>query len=123
MPSVMVVDDNPKVCGLMQALLEADGFAVTCAANGQEALSHLRQEGPPSVILLDLSMPVMDGRQFRRRQLEDPELADIPVVLVSGEEDLPGAAASLGASAYFAKPVEAPGLLRAVHALCQDAAS
>jgi CheY-like chemotaxis protein len=115
----MVVDDNPDARVAMRKLLEAAGYDVSCAADGQEALSQLRQDGPPGVILLDLTMPGMDGRQFRQHQLQDPDLADIPVVLVSGEEDLPRAAASLGVSAYFPKPVESYGLLRAVHALCE----
>jgi CheY-like chemotaxis protein len=116
---VEVIDDNPDACIVLKKLLEAAGYEVTCAADGREALTHLGQEGPPGVILLDLSLAGMDGRQFRRWQLQDPDLADIPVVLVSGEEDLPWSAASLEVDAYFPKPVESYGLLRTVHALCE----
>jgi CheY-like chemotaxis protein len=117
MRNVMVVDDDPNTCVFMQALLELQGYAVTCAANGQEALSHLREGRLPSVILLDLSMPVMNGRQFRQHQLQDPDLANIPVVLVSGAFDLPRAAVALEVAAYLAKPVECGSLVRAVHAI------
>jgi CheY-like chemotaxis protein len=118
-PSVMVIDDNPDARLVLKKLLEAAGYDVACAGDGREALSQLRQEGPPGVILLDLSMPGMDGRQFRQQQLRDPGLADIPVVLVSGEEDLSRAAAALGVDAYLPKPVEGRGLLQTVHALCE----
>src|SRR5207248_1901632 len=101
MPSVMVVDDNPDVRGFMQTLLEAAGYDVSCAVNGRDALSRLRQGRLPCAIVLDLSMPDRDGWQFREQQLEDPGLADIPVVLVSGEEELPRAAATLGVAVYI----------------------
>ena len=63
-------------------LLEEVGYAVRCARNGVEALATLRRE-PISIVLLDLQMPMMDGRELRRRQLEDPALAEIPVVIVT----------------------------------------
>ena len=118
---ILVVEDDSTTRLAMKTLLEAAGYRVACAANGREALDHLRQAEPPFLILLDLAMPVMDGWQFRREQQEDPALAAIPVVVLSGEGDLPRAAASLGAAGYFPKPVEFGGLLEAIRVLGQEA--
>jgi CheY-like chemotaxis protein len=90
---------------------------VACAANGREALDHLGGPDRPCLILLDLSMPVMDGWEFLARQRRSPLLAHIPVILVSAEGDLPRLATSLGVAGYFPKPVEAGGLLRAIRVL------
>lgn len=67
---------------LAEALVEL-GYAVDEASDGFEALERLRTVGRPSLILLDLTMPNMDGWAFRRLQLRDPDLASIPVVVLS----------------------------------------
>ena len=71
----------------LKALLEAAGYRVTCAAHGGEALAYLRQGRPPRAILLDLSMPVMDGWTFRKQQQRVAAWAVIPVVLLSAQND------------------------------------
>jgi CheY-like chemotaxis protein len=114
---ILVVEDNAAARDTLKALLEGAGYRVACAADGREALERLRQPERPFLILLDLAMPVMDGWEFRARQRQSPPLAPIPVILVSGDDDLPGKAASLGAAVYFPKPVPFEGLLRAVRAL------
>jgi CheY-like chemotaxis protein len=111
---ILLVEDNAAVREAMAALLRAAGYRVACAANGREALDHLRRPELPCLILLDLAMPVMDGWEFRASQRRAPELADIPVFLLSGESDLPGIAASLGVDGYFPKPVEADRLLQTI---------
>jgi CheY-like chemotaxis protein len=105
-PLILVVEDDAAVRAAMAALLEGAGYRVACAANGRDALDYLRGARPPVLILLDLSMPVMDGWEFRRHQRHAPGLACIPVLLLSGESDLPEHAASLGAAGHFRKPVE-----------------
>ena len=117
---ILVIDDSSTVRAVLTALLQRAGYSVAVAANGREALDHLRQAQPPRVILLDLMMPVMDGRQFRREQQHDPGLASIPVVVLSGESDLPQVARSLGVAGYFAKPVESAQLLAALRTLGGD---
>jgi CheY-like chemotaxis protein len=116
----LIVEDNVVTREAMRALLEATGYGVACAANGQEALDYLRRAEPPDVILLDLTMPVMTGWQFRHEQQQDAGLALIPVVLVSAERDLPGIADSLQAASYFPKPVEPDGLLERVRSLTEQ---
>jgi CheY-like chemotaxis protein len=114
---ILVVEDNAAARDALAALLEAAGYPVACAADGREALDHLGGPDRPCLILLDLSMPVMDGWEFLARQRRSPSLAHVPVILVSAEGDLPRLAASLGVAGYFPKPVEADGLLRAIRVL------
>ena len=96
-------------------VLRALGYDVATAANGQEALDQLRSgPGLPSLILLDLMMPVMDGWQFRDEQKQDPALSAIPVVVVSADGRVDEKASALGAAAYLRKPVEIEDLLATV---------
>jgi CheY-like chemotaxis protein len=116
---ILVVEDNAPTRKAMKALLEAEGYRVGCAANGREGLDWLGRTELPSVILLDLNMPGMDGWQFRRHQQQDANLAGIPVVLLSSEHDLPRIAASLHAADYFPKPIELDDLLACVRSLTE----
>jgi CheY-like chemotaxis protein len=77
---LLVVVDDEATRMAVTLFLEGQGYAVAAAENGQEGLDHLCQNTPPSVILLDLMMPVMDGYEFKRAQRKDPTLASIPVV-------------------------------------------
>jgi CheY-like chemotaxis protein len=114
---VLVVDDDAATRAALQAVLAAAGYRVACAADGREAIDYLGRAERPGLILLDLSMPVMDGWQFRVWQRQAPAWAPIPVVLVSAEADLARIATSLGVVGYFAKPIDFDGLLDAVRVL------
>jgi CheY-like chemotaxis protein len=81
---VLLVEDDGDLRDAMADTLEESGYSVAAVANGLECLEWLREAPrPPSLILLDLMMPVMDGWQFRVEQLKDPRLARIPVVILS----------------------------------------
>jgi CheY-like chemotaxis protein len=109
---VLVVEDDPITLGAIRMLLEWEGYQVACATNGLEALHHLRQsEEKPDLILLDVVMPVLDGYQFHDEQKHDPDLNDIPVVVVSAPE----VACSLDASGHIHKPFLPEELLEAIH--------
>jgi CheY-like chemotaxis protein len=114
---ILVVEDDDLTRDALTILLEAAGYRVTAAPNGQEALDRLSDGEHPSIILLDLSMPVMDGRTFRKQQLQSPFLAPIPILLLSAEDNLAQTAASLGAAGYFPKPTEIEMVLNAIHSL------
>ena len=114
---ILVVDDEPDVRDGLTLLLRTRGYAVTSAGDGQEALDELRGPARPWLILLDLMMPVMDGFEFRVRQLQDPELAGLPVVVFSAGGDLDRKVASLGAVTWLTKPVEATVLLEVIDGL------
>jgi two-component system, OmpR family, response regulator CpxR len=114
---ILVVDDNLDARDALRKLLEGAGHTVTCIVNGDEALRWLGNGSRPDVILMDLWMPVVDGWKFRQRLWQNPELEQIPVVLISGEGDLAQIAASLDVDAYFRKPVDPKQLLQAIGAL------
>ncbi len=118
-PTVMVVDDNPVCRDVLGILLRGAGYAVQEAANGRQALDRLRTGPLPGVIVLDLVMPVVDGRAFRATQVRDPELADIPVVVLTGGYG-PTEAAALGAAGYMLKPADLDEVLRQVRRFCPE---
>ena len=111
---VLVVDDDACTREAVVAGLERSGFAVFEAANGAAALDVLRRGFVPRVIVLDLMMPVMDGAEFRRRQLADPALAAIPVVVVSADARASRLAGTPGVHAVLVKPVDLDDLLHAI---------
>lgn len=117
---VLVVDDDPDSRMLMADLLSSEGYQVTTAGNGLDALNQLRAV-KPSVILLDLEMPVMDGRSFRQHQLEMPgPLRSVPVIVCSGSDEANKLTNELQPFACLCKPVPDFGeLLERIEAACQ----
>jgi CheY-like chemotaxis protein len=118
MPSVMIVEDDRDTREMLGRFLELEGFEVRTAANGQLALEALQEDGTPSVILLDLMMPVMNGWQFREMQVRDPRFSQIPVVVVTAagpREDIP----EINADGWLSKPVDFDRLLATIGSLCQ----
>lgn len=81
---VLIVEDDSESRRAVKAFVEALGFEALVARNGAEALGVLGRHEPPSVIVLDLAMPVMDGVAFRTALLDDPVLAEIPVIVLTG---------------------------------------
>jgi CheY-like chemotaxis protein len=89
MTLLLVVEDDAIIRMSLKILLEMEGYRVHEASNGRDALEFLRQSRDfPCLVVLDLMMPVMDGIEFRRTQLQDPDLAHVPVVIVTGKNDL-----------------------------------
>ena len=119
--SVLVVDDDADVGELMRVTLEAEGYQVACVRNGREALNHLRSHADTCIILLDLMLPIMDGRHFRATQLNDRALAWIPVVLMSGAPDAERHARELGARGLVKKPLDLDQVKQALRSVgcCQ----
>jgi CheY-like chemotaxis protein len=112
---ILVVEDDEDTRELLQALLEAEGYVVRTAVNGQDALTALRHITPPQLILLDLMMPVMNGWQFRRQQLRDRRLASIPVLVLSAVQDAQEQASALNVTGFFQKPFDLDALVRTVN--------
>jgi CheY-like chemotaxis protein len=105
----LVVDDDPDVRESLRELLLLADHRVSTAENGEQALHVLQtEEELPSVIVLDLLMPVMNGWQFRRAQIKDARIASIPVVVLTGGNFADEAVDSIRASAWLAKPLD-PG--------------
>ena len=101
---VLIVDDDSDLSELIRELLSLEGYQVDLVDNGKEALRKLQTEPLPSVILLDIFMPVMDGMGFRSEQLKNPEWAQIPVVLMSGAFKLEKAAENAHIADTLSKP-------------------
>ncbi len=111
--SVLVVDDDPDICEVIQTVLEVHGYRVLTARDGVDALEQLRAGERPSMIILDLMMPRMNGLQFRDEQTRDPALRAIPVLILTGDGRADAKAAALGVEG-LRKPVELATLLDAV---------
>src|ERR1044072_546856 len=86
---VAIIEDDAEFRTMLRELLEEEQYRVVGLANGAEALEALRGDALPNVILLDVSMPVMDGFDFLRFRNEDSQLAAVPVVLVSNAQPPP----------------------------------
>src|SRR5437588_7904323 len=117
--SVLVVDDDEHVRGMLLEILSVRGYHAWAAASGPEALRLLPAASLPDVILLDLLMPEMDGWQFARCLREDPSLASIPLIVITGAYHQLHEAVSLNAAAYITKPFSADGLLDSVAHYCR----
>ncbi|HZU36161.1 MAG TPA: response regulator [Gemmataceae bacterium] len=116
---VLIVEDEDTTRDMLAMLLQAEGYSVAGAGNGEEALAYLRNRRVPNLILLDLMMPIMDGWKFRRIQRKDPLLAEIPVVVVSAAGDVGQTAVALSAAGFLDKPVEPTHLLATIRRLCE----
>ena len=115
MPVVLIVDDDAATRVAIADLLEDAGYDVLCAANGREALVRLSVSGVRcDLILLDLLMPVMNGWDFRQRPRAMPEIANIPVLLMSAGAHLAVVRDELKADGSMTKPVDEIDLLQLV---------
>jgi CheY-like chemotaxis protein len=117
--SILVVDDDPDVRDAIAGVLSDEGYQVTSAGNGREALEQLHRRSRPSLILLDMVMPDMDGWNFRMELKKEPELAEIPVVILSAHGNVRDAALALGAADYLRKPLRAESLLEIAERYCR----
>ena len=117
---LLVVDDDVMNLDVLQQLLEAYGYTTTTAGNGREALARLQQE-PFDLVLLDITMPEMDGFTVLQTMKADAELRELPVILISGLEDMDSIARciEIGADDYLPKPFK-PVLLRARIGSCLE---
>ncbi len=113
---VLVVEDDRNLRESICAVLEDAGYASRPAENGEVALEHARAERP-CVILLDLMMPIMNGWEFRSEQLRDPDLASIPVVIMTADGRAAEKARTLHAD-YLKKPILLNALLELVNDYC-----
>ena len=115
---ILVVDDNGNTRDSLCLLLQSEDYDADGVENGREALRVLRDGYDACLILLDLMMPVMDGWAFRVEQRQDPNLRDIPVVVLSAAMDPAQEAARLGAIAGLGKPLNIARLLNLVAQYC-----
>lgn len=115
---VLVVEDDHDLGLTLTEILEMAGYPVVTATDGRLALAYLQDAPAPCVILLDLMMPGMDGWEFRRRQLADPKLREIPVIIASGWNERRLSPEFDDVEAFFLKPYDVPKLLEVVARHC-----
>jgi CheY-like chemotaxis protein len=112
---VLVVEDDACSRETVCILLEREGVDVVAAADGREALRLLRENGPPHLILLDLSMPDMDGWTFLEALTRDPTWLGVPVVVLTGDGAVSAAdVRNFGADDLLRKPVDPDELIAIV---------
>jgi CheY-like chemotaxis protein len=105
MTHVLILEDNEENRLFLRLLFEGEGYGVATAANGADALRWLTDHPPPSIIVLDLNMPIMNGWEFYVALQNRAHLAQIPVVVLSAEADADRIARSmLAPTTYLAKP-------------------
>ncbi len=112
---ILLVDDDSDLREALAELLIDEGFQVTQASNGRDALDSLEQQAA-DLIVLDYMMPVMNGPEFRAQQRARPALAAIPVVLISAAKDCSDFAA-MAPDVILKKPFKVPALLSSIREL------
>jgi two-component system cell cycle response regulator DivK len=120
-PRVLLVDDYPDAREMYSEYLQFSGFDVTEAANGMEALQRAADDAP-DIILMDLSLPVMDGWEATRRLKADPRTADIPVVALTGHAlaGISDGAKQAGCDAFVTKPCLPEDLVREIRKVLDE---
>jgi len=110
-PEILLIEDDSDLADAIVEVLQTEGYRVSYASDGREALATLAKGNLPDLILLDLMMPKMNGWEFRAAQLGDRRLAKIPVVVLSatGERSRP-----IDAKLVLRKPVTLDALLGAI---------
>ncbi len=115
--TVLVADDEPQFRQLVTRVCEMRGIRVLMAADGRQAMDVLDEEGNVDVIVLDLEMPVMDGRAVCSELRANTRLSAVPVLLVSGNPSLEAEAARLAVRAFLHKPFHLSDFVELVETL------
>ncbi len=116
---ILVVDDLPDNCLLLQTILESEGYEVEVANNGRVALESIASH-PPNLVLLDIMMPEMNGFEVTRRLRQNSSLPFIPILLVTGySEPTPADGFDVGADGFIRKPIDFDDLLDKIRTILQ----
>jgi len=118
MPKLLLVEDNEMNRDMLSRRLARKGFDVVCAVDGQQGLDLAREE-KPDLILMDMSLPVLDGWEATRRLKADPDLKALPVIALTAHAMASDErkAREAGCDDYDTKPIELPRLLGKIEAL------
>jgi len=116
---ILILEDDVQIATVLRDSLGDEGYEVRCVANGRDGLLVL-QRWEPDLILLDLTMPMMDGPTFRSAQrMLRPAVANVPVIVLSSARDAHAQADRLAAVAAIAKPFELDDILTTVARICR----
>ena len=111
---ILIVDDDPTIRSVLEALLDDEGFRPITAANGREAVNLVNSEAP-SLVLMDLMMPIMSGVDAIRQLKTDPSTADIPIIAMSAGFILRESISDLLADSIISKPFDLDALVATIH--------
>jgi two-component system, OmpR family, KDP operon response regulator KdpE len=114
--SVLVVEDDPAVRGVLIEALEAAGLTVSVAGDGFAALNEVRRT-PPDVVVLDLGLPVLDGQEFVDAWETASPGRSVPILVLSGSDELPPFLANLGVQGHMTKPFDIEQVVATVRRL------
>ncbi|MGI8551403.1 MAG: response regulator [Dehalococcoidia bacterium] len=115
MKTILVVDDESSIVSMLRFVLSDEGYHVVTASNGQEGLALL-EESRPDLVLTDLMMPILDGREMVGRMQAHPSYQSIPVVLMSAGAVMPAASQS-HPTPFLRKPFQLTDLLETIERL------
>ena len=118
--TILVVEDDDDIRNAIVDLLETEGYITESAINGKDALDKLSQIDRPCLVLLDMMMPIMNGRQFLDTVMKDSRLAPIPILIVSAVADKTNTEGSVG---FLKKPIDIDVVLNVVSQYCQSETS
>jgi len=115
---ILVAEDDEDIRAIVQAVLESDGFKTVMAINGTETLA-LAQKEKPDALILDLSMPEVDGWEVARELRAHPSTKDLPILALTAHTMAGDCERALkaGCNAFLAKPFDPDELLKATHRL------
>jgi CheY-like chemotaxis protein len=117
---VLIVEDDPDIRESLQHFLESHGYQVRAASHGKEALEHMGRTPRPAVVVLDMTLPVMDGHRLLTARKGDDSLRAIPVIILSAAlagmnpRDRALYATSYGVAAFLGKPADPAQVLETV---------
>ncbi|HEX3696515.1 MAG TPA: response regulator [Polyangia bacterium] len=120
--TILLVEDDFVLRTSLAELLIKQGYMVECAAHGREAFHRLNTGRPkPFLILLDMAMPYMDGREFQNLKQADPAVADVPVIIITANGEYAAQAVRPDVKQTFYKPVNTARLLKSIDDLARAA--
>ena len=116
---VLVIDDDPDICNLLQMYLKLEGFDSRAAGNREQILAELRRAPLPDAVILDVHLPDADGFDILHRKREHPVLKGLPILMLTGEATREAALKGIlgGADGFVTKPFDIHHLVRAVKAV------
>jgi len=117
---ILIVDDDPTIRSVLEALLEDEGFLPVTAANGQQAVAIVR-DNPPALVLMDLMMPVMNGVEAARTLKSAPETSSVPIIAMSAGFILRESIDDLLADSIISKPFDLDALIANIRATLRRA--
>lgn len=111
---ILIIEDNEDIALALNQVLSDSGYEIETATNGKEGLDHLINRELPDLILLDLFLPVMNGFEFRMRQMKIPYLQNIPVIVMSADACIRNRCKQMHIDNFLKKPFELGDLLEIV---------